>query len=693
MIYCDASNLHRNDEDIVIFEASDIQDPNKKSMKEILFGSLFSKIVLDYKSKTIKIKGIDYDKFLLRIKDMYNSRGVSNLFNINYSWLSEQMYKAERIHKKDMKITDLEVPMFFSLEVYKMFIDLGEHYGLSYYNKVAEKIYKNTWISDFEKRNNIHVECNISKLNNLRFTPEPHQREFIYKYQTFKKIYDLDGYICSFDQGLGKTFTAIGIYETMPYDISQVIIIAPSNTLQENWALEIKQYYHKYIENENLWKQDVYVYNNRKFPYNPKCKFIIVNMDSISKIFQYAKKSGVMIIIDESHNFRNMNSLRTKDLLKLKKITNSKDCLPLSGTPIKATPDELIPALMMIDPYFTDDMANIYKKAFSDDSATISSVVKARYGRVIYRKTKEEVLNLPRKTISDLKLSLPNWKDYTIEKCSNDIMQIFERVYAEKLKELSNLMKEYNQYVRKYSSAPVWETNKYLKFINETTQTNKNVYVHEHRYDIYKTFLKDYVYPNISDNDELKRLKTIESKYIYMRESAMGYAIGQIMPKARANVYIDLYKYNKDKILNMIQNNTKKTIIFSPFLDVVKYISEDLSDSGIGNVKIIGETKDRMDLIQKFKNEDVINVLCATTQTLSTGVTLTEANLMLFFGTPYRSADFDQACDRIYRIGQTSDVFIYTLLLDSPEKNITDRIKEIMDWSGGLFNSLINTEY
>lgn len=691
MIYYEASNNPRYEDEVVIFEASTDKDPSKRSVKEILFGSLFSKIVLDYKSKTIKIKGIDYDKFLLRIKDMYNSRGVSNLFNINYSWLSRRMYSAEQIHRKDMKITNLEVPMFFSLEVYKMFIGIGEYYGLSYYNKVADKIYKNTWISDFERRNAIHVDCDMSKLNNLRFTPEPHQREFIYQYQTFKKIYDLDGYICSFDQGLGKTFTAIGIYETMPYDISQVIIIAPSNTLQENWALEIRQYYHKYMEDENLWKQDVYVYNNRKFPYNPKCKFVIVNMDSISKIFQYAKKSGVMIIIDESHNFRNMNSLRTKDLLKLKKITGSRDCLPLSGTPIKATPDELIPALMMIDPYFTDEMALIYKKAFSGDSATISSVVKARYGRVIYRKTKDEVLNLPRKTISDMKLSIPNWRDYTIKKCTDDIMEIFDGVYAEKLKSLGDLMKEYNRYVRKYSSATIWETNKFLKYINETTQTNKDMYIHEHRYDLYKTFLKDNVYPNITNDQEFKTLKAIESKYIYMRESAMGYAIGQVMPKARTNVYIDMYENNKEKIISMIKNNPKKTVIFSQFLDVIKHISKDLSDNGIGNVKITGETKDRMDQIQKFKNEDVINVLCATSQTLSTGVTLTEANLMLFFGTPYRSADFDQACDRIYRIGQTSDVFIYVTLLESPEKNITDRIKEIMDWSGGLFDSLINT--
>jgi SNF2 family DNA or RNA helicase len=116
-----------------------------------------------------------------------------------------------------------------------------------------------------------------------------------------------------------------------------------------------------------------------------------------------------------------------------------------------------------------------------------------------------------------------------------------------------------------------------------------------------------------------------------------------------------------------------------------------LQSNNIGCVKIVGETKDRMDMIQKFKNEDVIDVLLATTQTLSTGVTLTEASQMLFFGVPYRSADYNQACDRIHRIGQTQDLYIYTVLLNSEgnEKNITERINDIMRWSGDMFDSLI----
>lgn len=692
MIYITEDCKEQYPDELVIWEAYKTKEERMhKTVSEVILGLLFGKVILDYKKKVIRIKGINYEKFLLRISDMYKSRGVSNLFGINYTKLSRFMYSAERINKKDMKITNLEVPMFFTLEVYKIFMDMADYYNLNYYRTVAERIYKHTWISKYEKRNTTNISCDMRKLGNLVYKPEDYQREFIEKYQTLKYVYDLDGMILSFDQGLGKTFTSIGVYETMPYLISQVIIVTPSNTLQENWALEIKQYYKKYQDDENLWKKDVYVYNNKKFPYNQNCKFIIVNMDSIPKIYQYCKKSGVMIIVDESHNFRNIDSQRSKDLLRLKSITGSKDCLLLSGTPIKATPDEIIPALMMIDSYFTMDMAQIYRKAFKDDSTSIANVVKARYGRIIYRKTKQEVLSLPAKYIDNIILSTPTWFEYTISKCNKDIINIFTQKYAEKMEHLKELMVEYNMFVTRYSSATPYETKKYLSYINDVTQTGREINIHEHRQELYKTFLKDYVYPNITNQEEYKRCRHIESQYIYMRESALGYAIGQVLPKARTNVYLDIWKYNKGYFIDMIKNNPKKTVIFSPFLEVVKYIDNDLNENtDITSVKVIGETKDRMDVITRFKNDDTCDVLCATVQTLSTGVTLTEASQMFFFGVPFREADFNQACDRIYRIGQTSDVHIYTVLLESNEPNITDRLKEIMDWSGDMFNSLIN---
>jgi SNF2 family DNA or RNA helicase len=192
---------------------------------------------------------------------------------------------------------------------------------------------------------------------------------------------------------------------------------------------------------------------------------------------------------------------------------------------------------------------------------------------------------------------------------------------------------------------------------------------------------------------DVKEFKDAETAYLRMKQRALGKAMGQVLHPRRKEMFIKLYEQNKDEIIDMIHNATKKTVIFSTTLDVVKYISDDLSKNGVKNVKIIGETKDRMTLIQDFKNNDEIEVLVATSQTLSTGVTLTEANQMLFFGTPWRSADYDQCCDRIYRIGQNTDVDIYNILLETGDKlNLSTRMNDILECFDEMFNSMIGDE-
>ena len=67
-------------------------------------------------------------------------------------------------------------------------------------------------------------------------------------------------------------------------------------------------------------------------------------------------------------------------------------------------------------------------------------------------------------------------------------------------------------------------------------------------------------------------------------------------------------------------------------------------------------------------------------------------HLTNYFGvdTPYRDADFQQAQDRIYRIGQDTEVFIYILTIDTGnEPNIITHNKEIMEWSGQITSTLI----
>ena len=659
------------------------------TLTELIYGNIRQSISIDKVNQELIISGFNYNKFLTRLKDMYDHRGISNLFEKNYTWWSMLLWKKEKIKKGDMKISKLTCPIFFALEIYKIFLDLADEYNINYYKRIAGNIYSKTWISNYEKRPT-DDSIDINQLSKIKYTLKEYQLDFIKEYKTLKFRYDLEGYILSFEQGLGKTLTSLALAECLHKD--QIIIVCP-NTLKENWSNEIKDYFEDY-KNKDLFLRDVFVIGNSKFKFSGRTKYFIVNQESIEKVLKYTdNKKNTMIIVDECHNFRNNSSKRTQSLLALKEKLNCKDNLMMSGTPIKATPDEIIPALRMIDPYFTSDLADRYRKAFNANTTEISRVVKERFDRTIYRRTKKEVLSLPKKVVSDLYYKIPNESDYYITILNKEIKRLFKEFYEYEAKAIPKLETEFNSLVYRYSMTSKIETKRYLDFVNNTV-LGKDISISEYRLELYTKFLEENVYtnPNLPTSDRL-RIEELVKKYIHIRNVAMGKAIGRVLPKARANCYVDIIKNNKKDILKRIKDNPRKTVIFTAFLPVAKYLYETMEDNGIGTVLIVGSTDKnvRIDYINEFKNNDNIEVLIATTQTMSTGVTLTEANQMFFFGTPYRSSDFNQACDRIHRLGQTSDVFIYKVLLESSKKNVTNRIDDILRWSDSMFTSLIES--
>ena len=77
-----------------------------------------------------------------------------------------------------------------------------------------------------------------------------------------------------------------------------------------------------------------------------------------------------------------------------------------------------------------------------------------------------------------------------------------------------------------------------------------------------------------------------------------------------------------------------------------------------------------------FASNDSNKVLVCTWQKMGTGHTLTSANYAVFLDTPWTDADFQQASDRIYRIGQNKKVFIITLIT---KDTYDERVQEIID--------------
>lgn len=557
---------------------------------------------------------------------------------------------------------------------------------LSYYKKIYEEIESNTWLKNAINEEEYHI--NLDNLKNIKYQLKDYQINFLKFYYNITNKNNLDGYILSFDQGLGKTLTSIALAECLNKDY--VYIVCP-NSLKENWSYEIKNYFYKY-EDEEKWKSEVFVIGNNKYVYTEQTKYIIINQESIQKSFNYINKNNSIIIVDESHNFRDLTSQRSKLLLELKKQLKCKDVLMMSGTPIKANPNELIPSLLMVDPLFDNNAVKVYNSCFNIDSHAAKNIVRSRFDKIIYRRTKNEVLSLPEKYIENLFFPIKTSENFTIEYIRQKVNDEFKKEYELRLKDDKSMRKEFIDLVTLYSNSTKEDLDYYIDLINNHVNSEDNNPMHELTEEFFNSYVNLYVIPNIEDKDKLNRINYLCKKFINMRKSAMGSVIGKIIPPARSKMFIQLFKENKNEIINKIKNNSKKTIIFTTMLEVVNEIYIELEKENIGCIKITGQTSSnaRMELIQQFKNDDNIDVLIATSQTLSIGVTLTEANLMFFFGQPWRSADYNQSCDRIHRIGQTTDVYIYNVLLKTSNKNLSTRMNDILEWSDGMFNNLIN---
>ena len=141
----------------------------------------------------------------------------------------------------------------------------------------------------------------------------------------------------------------------------------------------------------------------------------------------------------------------------------------------------------------------------------------------------------------------------------------------------------------------------------------------------------------------------------------------------------------------IIEGSLKKVIFFTSYVETVEMLDKILKEKGYKSILVYGKTSNRtQELLEKFRKDHNIRVLIATMQTLATGVTLTEANTVVFLNDPWRDADKTQASNRVWRIGQDTPCHEFTLhLFTSGYVNLSDRTANILDWSRRMTDALV----
>lgn len=233
---------------------------------------------------------------------------------------------------------------------------------------------------------------------------------------TIKKAIDKDYYALFYEMGCGKTATAINIARSKYHQhkrILKTLILSPV-IVKENWRREYDMHSHvgklvEVLDGPSAKRIDLLKRADKTG------KFIFVtNHESLSmkNLTQAIMDHNFeMIIVDESHRFKNPQAKRTKALIKLSDQKELKYKFILTGTPILNTPMDIWSQYRVMDKEIFGDNFFVFRLTYFRDANSgmpahvhfpnwiAKPGMEEKLNKIIYqhadRVTKDEVLDLP----------------------------------------------------------------------------------------------------------------------------------------------------------------------------------------------------------------------------------------------------------------------------------------------------------
>ena len=185
----------------------------------------------------------------------------------------------------------------------------------------------------------------------------------------------------------------------------------------------------------------------------------------------------------------------------------------------------------------------------------------------------------------------------------------------------------------------------------------------------------------VSNLDKLKMANNPLAELIRLRQATGNPAILSDVE--------DSAKFDRmEELVDDAIENGKKVVIFSNWTQVTNPAFKRLSKKYKG-VMITGETKDsdRQGYVDAFQNDDKVKFIIGTMGAMGTGLTLHAGSVEIFLDEPWNMALKEQAIDRCHRIGQKSNITVYTLLC---KDTIDERINDIVEKKGQMADILVD---
>lgn len=337
---------------------------------------------------------------------------------------------------------------------------------------------------------------------------------------------------------------------------------------------------------------------------NSPAKVIITNFETLStdktRISLFLKSRNVAIIIDESTKIKNPDSKLTKDFFDLREMFKIR--VIMTGTPVANRPYDIWSQIFFLDGGISLGPSFKEFKSNTDLGNNLSQDDVARKG------------------------------------FENTVAQIWP-----KISEFS---------------------------IRETKKTSGIILPQKNYESIYVDFEPDQrkIYNKVVEEMLLEVSRNGE--VFFDDESAVLKRLLRLLQVTSSPTLVD-DRYCKssakdnalEQLLQTIVGRGEKCIVWSSFIENVNRFAKKYSCYKPRKIHGSMSIDERTKSVNLFKNDPECKVLFATPQAAKEGLTLTVANNVIFYDRGFNLDDYLQAQDRIHRISQKKECFIYNLIV------------------------------
>jgi len=458
---------------------------------------------------------------------------------------------------------------------------------------------------------------------NYKFKTKPYKHQLT----ALEKSWNKETYAYFMEMGTGKTKVLIDNV-SMLYDkgkIDGALIVAPKGVIKTWYEQELPTHLVDHIENVTvLWQPNITKGQQEKleslFETETALHILVMNVEAFStdKGMKFASKflnsHKTLMAIDESTTIKTPTAKRTKNIISLSKHAKYKRIM--TGSPVTKNPLDLYTQCLFLDPFLLD-FQSYY--AFRNRYAVMKSMhVRGRTIQVVHA--------------------------------------------FQNLAELSDKLQGFSYRVLKEDCLDLPPKNFTKRHIVLTSDQRK---IYEQMKKTALATLNGKVTSTVTVLTQLMRLHQITCGHFTADDGST-----QLIPNNRIT-----------ELMNVLEETEGKAIIWANYQrDITNIIESIIEKYGPGSVvDYYGLTpqEERQENIKKFQNDENCRFIVGTPQTGGYGITLTQANTVIYYSNGYDLEKRLQSEDRAHRIGQTKSVTYVDLITeDTVDEKIVKALRD-----------------